>query len=201
MKKIMNHLFYFSCFFLLGFFGCCCFCFFCASVIKCPVFGQWILLLLMIYPCVFLFWWSISLLKPYSPLTGVQVSTAADWPLFLVVSRLAFFFFCCWGWWCNWCVCVCVCVLVCVCARVRMFFPDLELVPFKTLLNTFMWDWFYFASTTAPSSSFNPKGNPGRQKQSVGNEVFDGILNAIRSQICVVYCIWYTLLDSYVNLH
>lgn len=96
------------------------------------------------------------LLKPYSP-TGVQVSAMADWPLFLVVSRLAFFFLLLR----TMMYLVCVCVRACV-----ILFPDLELIPFKTLLKTFMWDWFMFASTIAPHSSLNPKGNPGRQKQS-----------------------------------
>lgn len=130
-----------------------------------------------------------------------------DWPLFLVVSRLAFFFFCCWGrwwwWWCTWRVYVCVCACV-------ILFPDLELIPFKTLLNTFNLDWFMFASTTAPFLFTPPPPSlpsrtlkaiqAGRSNQSL-TKSFDGILNAIRSQICVVYCIWYTLLDSYVNLH
>lgn len=130
-------------------------------------------------------WWSISLLlnllKPYSP------RPAFRFPRWLTdLSSLLYqgspSFFCCWGRWCTWCVCVRVC------ARVILF-ADLELIPFKTLLNTFEWDWLMFASTTAPSSSLNPKGNPGRQKQSVITEVSDGIwmLFAPRSVLYIVY--------------
>lgn len=135
---------------------------------------------------------------PSPPQTGVQVSTVADWPLFLVVSRLAFFFLLL-----RTSVCMRACVWVSACV---ILFPDLELIPFKTLLKTLMWDWFMFASTIAPPFRPPPpqptrQSTAGRSNQSITKKVFDGILNAICSQICVVYCIWYTLLDSYVNLH
>ena len=83
-------------------------------------------------------------------------------------------FFCCWGRVCM-CVCACECVIL---------FPDLELIPFKTLLKTLMWDWFMFASTIAPPFVPPPHGPTGRapaggcnqgaihgrQKQSVDNK-------------------------------
>lgn len=71
MKKMMNHLFYFSCF--------CFFLFFCASVIKCPVFGQWIFLLLMIYPCVVV-WVFFFLVKHQSSSKALLPPTAFRFP-------------------------------------------------------------------------------------------------------------------------
>lgn len=55
---------------------------------------------------------------------------------FLVVSRLAFFFSAVED---DGVLSVCVRVRVCTFERVTSF-PDLELMPFKTLLKTFMWD-------------------------------------------------------------
>lgn len=81
-------------------------------------------------------WWSISLLrKPYSPLpafrfllllTDLSPSPYQGLPSFFSAVEyndvLGVY------------VCVCVCVLS---------FPDLELIPFKILLNTFKWAWFH----------------------------------------------------------
>lgn len=148
-------------------------------VLKCPILFGHFFLKLMFCPYVLVKHQSSKALLPP---TVVQVSTVADWPLFLVVSRLAFFFLLLRTMMCLVCMCACVCVRV-------MLFADLELIPFKNLLNTFEWDWLMFASTIVPSSSLNSKGNPGRQKQSVLTEVSDGIwmLFAPRSVLYIVY--------------
>lgn len=92
MKKMMNHLFYFSCF---------CFCFFCLFLCQChkmPRFWSvnfsFINDLSLCCCLVFFFWWSISLLlKPYFPRrrSGFHSGWLTSLPCF-IKARLLFFF-------------------------------------------------------------------------------------------------------------
>lgn len=83
-------------------------------------------------------------------------------------------------------------------SRLAFCFPavedDVEIsFPVRELIQTFVCDWFMFASTTA----LNPKGSRGRLKQSV---VFDGILNALLPG-SVLYIVYDTHFWTRVNLH
>lgn len=94
--------------------------------------------------------------KPYFPPDRRSGFTAADWPLSSLSYQGSPSFLCCWGRWC-----IGVCVWVC------MSLPDLDLIPFKTLLKTSTWDWFMFASTAAPE----PKKRQSRQAEAINHQL------------------------------